>query len=76
MTIWREEDRLFLKAFASDIVPTRIGIYPESETNFFLKINDEQLTFIKNDEGEVTALVHHMTGLPDCQGKKVPVPAK
>jgi hypothetical protein len=71
MTIWREGDHLFLKALAKDIVPTIIKIYPESETNFFLKISDEQLTFIKNHEGDVTTLIHHTTGLPDCQGKKL-----
>jgi hypothetical protein len=50
-----------------------IDIYPESETNFFIKINDTdtQLTFIKNDKGEVTAVIHHEVGLPDIEGKKL-----
>jgi hypothetical protein len=46
-------------------------IYPESETNFFLKFDGAQLTFIKNDKGEVTAVIHHMDGRPDLEGKKL-----
>jgi hypothetical protein len=29
------------------------------------------LTFIKNDQGEVTAIIHHMAGRPDSEGKKL-----
>jgi hypothetical protein len=44
-----------------------------SETKFILKINDAQVTFIKNDQGEVMALIHEMPqlGLPESEGKKV-----
>lgn len=76
ITIAREGNQLVLHALGKDITPLPIEIYPESETNFFLKINDEQLTFIKNDQGEVTALIHHMKGLPDCEGKKLVFPAR
>jgi hypothetical protein len=44
----------------------RLDLNPESETNFFLKINGAQVTFIKNDKGEVTAVIHHMAGLPEA----------
>jgi hypothetical protein len=27
--------------------------------------------FIKNDKGEVTAIIHHMEGRPDSEGKKL-----
>ena len=46
-------------------------MFPESETNFFLKINGAQLTFIKNEKGEVTASIHRIAGLPDSEGKKM-----
>jgi hypothetical protein len=29
------------------------------------------LTFIKDDKGEVTAVIHHEEGLPDLKGKKL-----
>jgi hypothetical protein len=48
-----------------------LDLYPESETNFFLKINGAQVTFIKDDKGEVRAIIHHMAGLPDSEGKKL-----
>ncbi len=37
-------------------------IYPESETNFFYKIVDAQLTFVRNSTGKVTELVLHQNG--------------
>lgn len=60
-------------------------LYPESETNFFFKAswpradmaatggtNSQGLTFIKNDRGEVTAVIFHRgQGLPDSEGKKL-----
>ncbi len=47
---------------------------PESETSFFLKLNGAQLSFIKNDKGEVTAVIHHIAGLPDSEGQKLKGP--
>jgi hypothetical protein len=35
--------------FATDAFPGGIDIFPESETNFFLKINGAQLAFIKDE---------------------------
>jgi hypothetical protein len=45
-------------------------IYPESETEFFYKIVDAQLTFVKNAQGEVTGLVLHQNGL-DQPAKRI-----
>ena len=66
VTIWREGDQL-----VGNVGQGPFEIYPESETNFFLKINGAQLTFIKNDKGEVTAVIHHSYGFPDNEGKKL-----
>ena len=71
LTIWREGDQLVGQAWGKDAIPGAFDIYPESETNFFLKFNGAQLTFIKNDKGEVTAVIHHMAGFPDNEGKKL-----
>jgi CubicO group peptidase (beta-lactamase class C family) len=72
--IWREEEQLEWQAWGRDAVQGAIDIYPESETNFFLKINGAQLTFMKNGKGEITAVTHHMSGLPDIVGKKLSKP--
>jgi hypothetical protein len=73
LTIWREGDQLIAQASGKDAVQGRFEIYPESETEFFLKIGKggTQLIFIKNDQGEVTAVIHQEVGLPDFEGKKV-----
>ena len=71
VTISRNGDHLVWQAFGGDALRGALDLYPESETNFFLKINGAQVTFIKNEKGEVTALIHHMAGLPDSEGKKL-----
>jgi len=49
-----------------------VEIYPESETNFFVTAKGpHELTFIKNDKGEVMAISRHKPGLPDSEGKKL-----
>ena len=37
-------------------------VFPESETNFFYKVVDAQLTFVKDTDGKVTKLVLHQNG--------------
>jgi D-alanyl-D-alanine-carboxypeptidase/D-alanyl-D-alanine-endopeptidase len=73
VTIWREGDQLVWQAWGKGATRGAFDIYPESETNFFIKINpgDTQLTFIKNDKGEMTAVIHHEAGLPDIEGRKL-----
>jgi hypothetical protein len=52
-TIAREGNRLI---FAAPGQP-RIEAFPESETKFFFKVVEAQVTFIKNERGEVTELI-------------------
>src|SRR5262249_7433977 len=37
-------------------------VFPESETNFFYKFVDAQLTFVKGRDGKVTGLILHQNG--------------
>lgn len=39
-----------------------IEIYPSSATEFFLKVVDAQLTFVKDEKGQVTQLILHQNG--------------
>jgi len=71
VTIWREGDQLVWQAWGENAIRGAIDMYPESETNFFIKLNGAQLTFIKNGKGEVTSVIHHLAGLPDFEGKKL-----
>ena len=71
LTIRRQGDQLVGQALGRNGGGGEFDMYLESETNFFLKINGAQLTFIKKDKGEVTAVIHHIAGLPDSEGKKL-----
>lgn len=71
LSIWRQGDQLAGQARGVGVLRGTFNIYPESETNFLLKINGAHLTFIKNYKGEVTTVIHHMEGLPDSEGKKL-----
>ena len=40
----------------------KIEVFPESETRFFVRLVDAQVTFIRNDKGETTGLLFEMSG--------------
>ncbi len=48
----------------------RFPIYAKSQTEFFYKVVDAQITFVKDNHGKVTALVLHQFGL-DQTAKKI-----
>lgn len=66
LTVTREGDELFLQASS----PMKKRLYPESETRFFLKFVDAQITFEKDAAGKVTHLVLHQNGR-DIPGKRI-----
>jgi len=66
LSFTKENDRLFTQATGQP----KFEIYPESETKFFLKVVDAQITFIKNDKGIVTELILHQNG-KDHSAKKI-----
>lgn len=49
-----------------------IEVFPETPTDFFAKGMDAQITFVKDAQGKVTALVLHQGGMPDQTGKRLP----
>ena len=65
ITVTREGDALFIQATGQPKLP----IFPESETEFFLKAVDAQITFVR-DQGRVTGLVLHQNG-NDAPGRRV-----
>ena len=68
ITVTREGGSLFLQATGQP----RFPLYSESETEFFLKVVDAQITFVR-EEGRVTGLVLHQSGR-DAPGAKVRPP--
>ncbi len=71
LRIWREGEQLLGQFTAKGATPGPLSICAESETNFFIKIDGAQLTFIKSHKREVIAVILHAAGLPDIEGKKV-----
>ena len=78
LTVWREGEQLLAQAQGDGrICP--LGAFPmfsESETNFLEKLTGDQFRFIKNDQGQVTAVTHHSPGdtlmwFPDWEAKKL-----
>ncbi|HKQ77518.1 MAG TPA: DUF3471 domain-containing protein [Blastocatellia bacterium] len=51
--IHRESDKLYFVGPKQPMVEA----FPESETRFFFKVADAQMTFIKNEKGEVNELI-------------------
>jgi hypothetical protein len=65
-TVVREGDKLLLVAPGW----MKAEAFPESETKFFLRAMDAQMTFVRNEKGEVTGFVFEM-GNRTMQAKKV-----
>ncbi|HVT38877.1 MAG TPA: serine hydrolase [Gemmatimonadaceae bacterium] len=67
IVITREGAALFAQATDQP----KFQLFAESETNFFLKVVDAQVTFVKDAGGAATTLVLHQNG-QDMAGKKKP----
>ena len=71
LAIRREGDQLLGQAYGEGVIQGAFEIYPESEATFFIRINGAKLTFIKNEQGEVTRVIHHLEGGSDIEGTKL-----
>jgi CubicO group peptidase (beta-lactamase class C family) len=58
LTIQRSGDRLLVQGPDKRMVE----IFPESETEFFFKVVDAQITFVKNEQGQITHLMLRQAG--------------
>jgi CubicO group peptidase (beta-lactamase class C family) len=65
LTVTREGDRLMVQATGQN----SFEIFPESETKFFVKVIEAQVTFVKDASGKVTHLILHQGG--DREAKKI-----
>jgi CubicO group peptidase (beta-lactamase class C family) len=50
------------KLMGAPTVQSKAELYPTSATEFFLKVVDAQVTFVKTEQGEVTQLILHQNG--------------
>ena len=58
MTVTKEGDRLFAQLTGQP----KFEIFPRSETEFFWKVVDAQVSFVKNEKGEVIHAFHRQGG--------------
>ncbi|HKS38072.1 MAG TPA: serine hydrolase [Verrucomicrobiae bacterium] len=58
MNITREGERLFAQLTGQP----KFEIFPKSETEFFWKVINAQVTFVKNQDGQVTKAIHEQSG--------------
>jgi len=65
LTVTREGDRLMTQATGQQ----KVEVFPSSETEFFLRVVDAQITFVRGPEGKVDQLVLHQGGR-DMPAKK------
>lgn len=65
LTITREAGQLYCQATGQP----RFRIYPESETKFFLKVVDAQLTFELDGDGKASSVTLHQNGR-DLPGRR------
>ena len=71
--------RTLLRSVSAGQAPTlpppclslKVEIFAESETGFFLKVVDAQITFVRDSTGAVTGLVLHQNGR-DTPGRRLP----
>lgn len=68
LTFSCEGDRYFLAATGQP----RDEVFPESETDFFSRSFDGQVTFVQDADGKWNALVLHQGGVPDQTAKRLP----
>jgi serine-type D-Ala-D-Ala carboxypeptidase/endopeptidase len=58
LAITREGDHLFVQATNQP----KFEIFPESNTDYFLKVVDAQITFVTDTSGRATSLILHQNG--------------
>ncbi len=66
IAITREGDHLFLQATGQG----KVQMFAESEREFFLKVVDAQVTFVREGEGPATKLILHQNGM-DLPGPRI-----
>ena len=66
LTVTRDEEKLMVQATGQP----RFRVYPESETKFYYRVVDAQLTFATDTNGKVEKAILHQNG-NDTPGKKI-----
>jgi CubicO group peptidase (beta-lactamase class C family) len=66
ITVTTENNKIFAQATGQQ----KFEIFPTSEYEYYLKVVNAQISFVKDDSGKITELILHQNG-KDLQGKKI-----
>ncbi|HKS27173.1 MAG TPA: serine hydrolase [Pyrinomonadaceae bacterium] len=66
ITITRDGNRLYAQATGQP----QIELFAQSETEFFITVVDAQISFVKDEKGQVTQLILHQNG-QNVPGRKI-----
>jgi CubicO group peptidase (beta-lactamase class C family) len=66
LAVTQEGDHLFTQATGQP----KVEVFPESDRDYFLKVVDAQITFVRNGQGRATELILHQGG-QDHHAKRV-----
>ena len=66
ITITTEDNRIYEQATGQQ----KLEIFPNSEYEYYLKVVNAQISFVKDDTGKITELILHQNGR-DIPGKKI-----
>jgi len=66
LTVTKENDKLFTQATGQQ----KVEIFPKSELEYYLKVVDAQITFVKDENGKIEKLILHQNGR-DMPAKKI-----
>ncbi len=69
--IWREGDSLVSQVWIKGVAQEAEEIYPESESKFFFESDDSELSFVKDKDGNATAIGRIAAGHADFVGRKI-----
>src|SRR5207247_9775673 len=58
LTVMKEGDKVFAQLTGQP----KFEIFPKSETEFFWKVVEAEVSFVKNDKGAVTKAIHRQGG--------------
>ena len=65
-SVTKEQDKLFLQAPEQE----KLEMFAETETKFFLKVNDAKFEFVKDDSGKITKAILNQGGR-EADAKKI-----
>ena len=67
LTVTKEDDRLFAQMVGQE----KYDIFPKLETEFFWKVVDAKIEFVKDEQGKVTGAIHRQDGIDIIEAPKI-----